>query len=66
MRENGPVAQFEQFGFEARPEALGLRVVIAAAPAAVREFRFGVAPQGLIAGYHKGARLKQVFLLHLL
>ena len=41
--ENEPVAQFEQFGFEARPEALGLRVVVAVAPAALRELGFGVA-----------------------
>ena len=36
IRKNGPLADFEHFGFEARPEAFGLCVVVAVAAAALR------------------------------
>ena len=34
--KNGPLAEFEHFGFEAGPEAFGLGVVVALAAAALR------------------------------
>ena len=36
ISKNGPLADFKDLRFEARPEALGLRVVIAVAAAALR------------------------------
>lgn len=41
-----------QFGFEALPQTLGLRIVLAVAPAAVREPGFDGAQQGLIYLVH--------------
>ena len=52
VRENGPVAGFEQLGFEARPEAFGLRIVIALAAPAVRELGLGVAQQRFVDVAH--------------
>ena len=36
VRKNGPLACFEFFGFEARPEAFGLGIILALAAAALR------------------------------
>jgi len=36
VRKNGPFADLEHFGFEARPNTLGLRIIVAVAPVALR------------------------------
>ena len=46
--KNRPVAGFELLGFEARPPAFRLGVVVALAAPAVRELGPGVAQQGLV------------------
>jgi hypothetical protein len=40
--KNGPLANFEYFGLEARPEALGLGVIVAVTAAALRAHRLVV------------------------
>ena len=45
VRKNGPLAAFEYLRFEARPETVGLRLVVAVAAAALRAQRLVVAQQ---------------------
>ena len=42
VSKNGPLADFEYFGFEARPEAFGLGTIVAVAAAALRAQGFVV------------------------
>ena len=46
VRENGPLAALQFFGFDARPAAFGLRIILALAAAALRTHCLVAVEQG--------------------
>jgi hypothetical protein len=64
--KNGPLAYFEHLGFEPGPEALGLRVVVALAAAALRAHGLVVVEQlavGVAAVLAAPVRVNGAFLI---
>ena len=51
-RQNGPLADFKYFGFEARPQTFGLRIIIAVARGGSASVRLG----GRAAAYGRRCR----------
>ena len=49
--KNGPVAKFEQFGFEARPKTFGMGIVVIFA-ATMLESVLGIEQQGFVGAAH--------------
>ena len=47
--KNGPLAEFKHLGFEARPQAFGLRIVVAVAPPALRAHRPVLLQEGAVS-----------------